>query len=284
MVLVKLLQRTVRQEDEETKATEEAAGFLHGVNRQSSQQDVRCGYCFIYGHETKDCRKKKRAEAEEQTNKDQALMSSTSFNTKSVLAFFADSGATQHMSDQKNLFENFTQVQPGTWSIAGIGDTHLQVLGKGHIRATITLNGETTTRLIEDVLYVPGLGTNLFSIGAATNSGLEARFSDDQVFFHHGQHLVLTGRRTGNTLYHLDLKPQIACKKTTCHVDLAQQAGLRASLIVWHQRLGHMNHQTILKMISQDLISGLHLTNEKIPKTLCTACELGKFHRQPLKS
>ena len=36
--------------------------FLHGVNRQSSRQDVRCGYCFIYGHETKDCRKKKRAE------------------------------------------------------------------------------------------------------------------------------------------------------------------------------------------------------------------------------
>ena len=258
--------------------------FLHGVNRQSSRQDVRCGYCFIYGHETKDCRKKKRAEAEEQANKDQALISSTSFNPKSVLAFFADSGATQHMSDQKNLFENFTQVQPGTWSIAGIGDTHLQVLGKGHIRATITLNGETTTKLIEDVLYVPGLGTNLFSIGAATNSGLEARFSDDQVFFHRGPHLVLTGRRTGNTLYHLDLKPQIARKKTTCHVDLAQQAGLRASLVVWNQRLGHMNHQTILKMISQDLISGLHLTNEKIPKTLCTACELGKFHRQPLKS
>jgi hypothetical protein len=45
-----------------------------------------------------------------------------------------------------------------------------------------------------------------------------------------------------------------------------------------------MSHQTILKMVSQDLISGLHLTNEKIPKTLCTACELGKFHRQPLKS
>jgi hypothetical protein len=44
-----------------------------------------------------------------------------------------------------------------------------------------------------------------------------------------------------------------------------------------------MNHQTILKMVSEELVSGLHLTNEKIPKTLCAACELGKFHRQPLK-
>ena len=45
-----------------------------------------------------------------------------------------------------------------------------------------------------------------------------------------------------------------------------------------------MNHQTILKMISQDLIAGLHLTSEKIPKTLCAPCEFGKFHRQPLKT
>jgi transposase InsO family protein len=44
-----------------------------------------------------------------------------------------------------------------------------------------------------------------------------------------------------------------------------------------------MNHQTILKMVFEELVSGLHLTNEKIPKTLCAACELGKFHRQPLK-
>lgn len=257
---------------------------LHGVNRQSPRPDVRCGYCFIPGHETKDCRKKKRAEREEQANKDQALLSSTSVNPKSVLAFFADSGATQHMSDMKTLFEDFIPIQPGSWSIAGIGDTHLQVLGKGHIRATINVNGETSTRLIEDVLYVPGLGTNLFSIGAATSSGLEARFSDDQVFFYHGNQLVLIGRRTGNTLYHLDLQPQTTRNKTTYHIDVAKQAGLQASLIVWHQRLGHMSHQTILKMVSQDLISGLHLTNEKIPKTLCTACELGKFHRQPLKS
>ncbi len=208
---------------------------LHGVNRQSPRLDVRCGYCFISGNETKDCRRKKRVEREEQANKDQALLSSTSFNPKSVLAFFADSGATQHMSDKKNLFENSTPIQPGSWSIAGIGDTHLQVLGKGHIRATINVKGETSTRLIEDVLYVPGLGTNLFSIGAATSSGLEARFSDDQVFLYRGNQLVLTGKRTGNTLYLLDLQPQTTCNKTTFHIDLAQQAGLRASLIVWHQ-------------------------------------------------
>ena len=31
-------------------------------NHQSRRSDTRCGYCFIRGHETKDCKKKKRAE------------------------------------------------------------------------------------------------------------------------------------------------------------------------------------------------------------------------------
>ena len=36
-------------------------------------------------------------------------------------------------------------------------------------------------------------------------------------------------------------------------------------------------------MVSEELISGLYHTNEKIPEKLCAACELGMFHRQPLK-
>ncbi len=112
---------------------------------------------------------------------------------------------------------------------------------------------ETFTRTTEDVLYVQGLGTNLFSIGAATNSGMIARFSNDQVSLHRGDHIVLTGKRTSNTLYLLYLKPLTTCAEAENRTDLTHQAGLRASLLVWHQRLGYMNHQTILRMISKDL-------------------------------
>ncbi len=86
---------------------------------------------------------------------------------------------------------------------------------------------------------MPGLGTNLFSMSAATSSGLEARFSKDLVFFHRGDDLVLTGKRSGNTLYLLDLKPHTASITSTSRIDSTYRAGLRASLLVWHQRLGH---------------------------------------------
>jgi hypothetical protein len=69
------------------------------------------------------------------------------------------------------------------------------------------VNNQLSNRVIKDVLYVPGLGINLFLVAAATNSGLEARFSKDMVSFHRGDDLELTGKRSGNTLYLLDLKP-----------------------------------------------------------------------------
>lgn len=190
------------------------------------------------------------------------------------------------MSDQKNLFEDFTPVEAGTWSIIGIEDNHLEVLGRGNIKAIIKINGSKLIRTINDVLYVPGRGTNLFSIGAATEVGLEAWFRGNEVLFYHKDSLILKGRRTGDTLYLLDLKPQTITTEaiTPSHTYTALSANLRTSLTIWHPRLGHTNHQTILKMVTKGLAKGLNLTAERsIPTTLCTAYELGKFHRRPLK-
>ncbi len=53
-------------------------------------------------------------------------------------------------------------------------------------------------------------------------------------------------------------------------------------LSTWHKRLAHLNHQTILKMLSQGVVSGLNLTTKSTStSTLCTGCALGKMHRLP---
>jgi len=38
------------------------------INRYSSREGPRCSYCFIVGHETHECRKKRRAEQDRKTN------------------------------------------------------------------------------------------------------------------------------------------------------------------------------------------------------------------------
>ena len=65
----------------------------------------------------------------------------------------------------------------------GIGNTKLDVLGVGDINVTIKVNNVTTSKVLHDVLYVAGLGVNLFSIGAATATGLKACFENNKVQF-----------------------------------------------------------------------------------------------------
>lgn len=49
----------------------------------------------------------------------------TYFFAHSVEDWYADSGATQHMSGQRSFFRNFVPVKHNTWFINGIRDTCL---------------------------------------------------------------------------------------------------------------------------------------------------------------
>lgn len=71
------------------------------------------------------------------------------------------------------------------------------MLGLGSITISVEVNQKVNSRTLTEVLYVPGLGVNLFSIGAATTSGLTAEFKDNKVNTHHHQsvasiHLTLS--------------------------------------------------------------------------------------------
>ena len=48
-----------------------------------------------------------------------------------------------------------------------------------------------------------GLGTNLFSIEVATDSGIDMHFTKDSVAFVKGEVEIMSGQRVGKSLYHL---------------------------------------------------------------------------------
>ena len=52
--------------------------------------------------------------------------------------------------------------------LPGIGDSELDALGVGNIDVIVEVDQITTSRTLTEVLYVPGLGSNLFSVSAAT--------------------------------------------------------------------------------------------------------------------
>ena len=108
------------------------------------------------------------------------------------------------MCDQKGFFSTLKPIKAGDWSVSrkefvlfvfpktllnetsfrpGIGNTKLDVLGVGDINVAIKVNKFTTSKVLHDVLYVAGLGVNLFLIGAATATGLKACFENNKVQF-----------------------------------------------------------------------------------------------------
>ena len=207
-------------------------------------------------HETKDCRKmlkarelanehfrKKKASSaygashseepddEQQENVEDGFAASQCYAVRSVFDWFADSGATASMTDQRQLLMDYETIKPGTWSVSGIGGTNLSVHGRGNVpiitevkynncpinnEMYIYLNiylfkikGKESDFIIKNVLHVPGIGINLFSIGAATEADMECTFIGNKCNFYHNKQLILTGERAAKTMYYLNIRSKM---------------------------------------------------------------------------
>jgi hypothetical protein len=139
------------------------------------------------------------------------------------------------------------------------------------------VNGEHLHGKMRGVLYVPGLGINLYSIGSGTDIGLKVVFDDDTVSFSQDDVVIMEGKREGKkTLYQLNIQ----AKENHHTVERALSAAQVASLSLWHQRFGHLNHKTVLRMATLGSVAGLALFNDKLHlSTHCRGCLLGKISR-----
>lgn len=85
---------------------------------------------------------------------------------------------SQHISDQREFFNTFISVNHSNCSVTGVGGVTLSVLGRGNILVETSTDKKTRPGVLKDVLYVPDLNANLFSIGIATENGTEVHFVD----------------------------------------------------------------------------------------------------------
>lgn len=95
-------------------------------------------------------------------------------------AWFADSGATEHMTEHREWFSTFTPISEGTWSVTVADDRHLWVRGVGDIQITRTIDGEQKHGILQKVLFIPDLKRNLFSIGLTSKAGLSFQTFGDK--------------------------------------------------------------------------------------------------------
>jgi hypothetical protein len=230
----------------------------------------------------RDDRNDKRREHDDRNDKKSfAALSSLCFIARKSSDWYADSGATHHMSDQRSNFSSFKEINPGTWKVNGIGGTELFALGIGTVSIVSHLHGKTQLGEFKDVLYVPKLGTNLFSIGAATDTGIDANFSKDTVVFLKNNLEIMHGQRIGKSLYHLKVIAKNSNPESTSTCIATSE---KSPFQIWHQRLAHVNRKAIQKMLKLNAVTGFDLDFNNAVHSICEGCIFGKMTRSPFPS
>ncbi|GAQ88504.1 hypothetical protein KFL_004340110 [Klebsormidium nitens] len=168
-----------------------------------------------------------------------------------------DSGATQHMSGNKGKFTTLKMLEPGSRRIRIANDTYVDVAGEGTVELRcLTPTGVRFNTLL-DVLYVPGVVENLFSVTRATDAGVVLGFKRD----------VCQG--------FLNAEPEVdACM-------LVREA---ESAELWHRRLGHAGYEGLAKMVEGDLVRGVGVKAEAFREKKPLVCEPCIMRKQTRES
>jgi hypothetical protein len=85
-----------------------------------------------------------------------------------------DSGCTSHISLYRNNLENFIEILPRSFRAANKQD--FNAVGKGEMVIDVPNGADISQLRLTEVLYAPGVGYTLVSVGRLDNNGFSATF------------------------------------------------------------------------------------------------------------
>ena len=186
-------------------------------------------------------------------------------------SWIVDSGATCHMSNDSKLFADICELQQPLE--VSLGDGHsLEARGRGDIHLTMKLStGKSKNCTLHNVLYVPELSYNLFSVTRAAEAGMSTVFDKVgcEIQSASGE-VVATATRVAN-LY------KLACVSHRSQANTAINHPI-ATKELWYKRYGHLGVTNLDKLATDNLVDGLdYNVSDKLE--FCEACVDGKHHR-----
>jgi hypothetical protein len=190
--------------------------------------------------------------------------------------WFADSGANSHIT---NELENLTlQQQPfqGQETVAVGNGGGLAIENTG----SAILHSPHSNFHLNNILHCPQAATKLLSIQKFCQDNACYFLLTSTHFFVKDlrTHAILLAGRSENGMYPLRFKS--ASSKT--FPLFTAFLGLRASLPVWHYRLGHSSFNNVSHVIKAHK---LPTSNKNFNKDeLCDSCQLGKSKRLPFSA
>ncbi|KAK4411578.1 Retrovirus-related Pol polyprotein from transposon RE1 [Sesamum angolense] len=220
----------------------------------------------------KDCRLKGNHKAnciEENNSSDQLFYICNSVAETGEATWYIDSAASNHMTYNKGAFQTLDESFKTN---VKLGDNHIvKVEGKG----SVAINTKKGTRIINDVMYIPNLRTNLFSVGQMMEKGYTLHFGGDSCTIYDNKDKTLKIAK-------------VRMKEHRCfpiHLQYMDRTTMKAQedqSWLWHRRLGHFNFQGLKILHQKKMMTGL--PQIQAIEGACEACLQGKQHKKPFPS
>lgn len=137
-----------------------------------------------------------------------------------------------------------------------------QALGSGTVFIEKVVNGVWCSGYIEDVLYVPQMKENFFSVGVCTPKVFDVHFHNKRVIFLKDGEVMAHGVKQNNEIYRMFFKVIFKEEANVSSMDLQ----------TWHKR-------TLKDMAEKRLVKRIKLPNTN--DFFCELCQIGKSHRLP---
>ena len=269
---------------EHVEAKNEGKEVHAGLAAVASRPAMECHYCHRSGHIEAECRTKVRHEQERtgnrpaKKNRSRSQQQHTAFSAllspPLMQSHFAiDSGATTHLSGNKNLFANLEDISSTRSVDILVADGRtVRAEGRGNIHLVVPTSKGNRRITLLDVLYVPGIASNLLSTRKIMQAQAPVRITVDASSGRAQWHF--TDDNSTVSLVHDDLmwlptvrEQSVALAAKATELTLTQEY---SDYQLAHERLGHC-HDDLVRAVFPHII--------KPPNHLCIACETTKASR-----
>eukprot|EP00795_Rhopilema_esculentum_P005371 gene5371-biopygen379 len=172
------------------------------------------------------------------------------------------------MTSKKLLLINYREFNQPELVKLGDGNT-VEARGSGRSQITIeTSHNKQLTIEMDNVLYVPKLACNLFSVRAVTQKGLIVQFGHTCCWIKDSDGKAVGKGRLVKRMYVLSCETEITA---AYHQSETMENSNPSTMDIWHQRLGHINIKQLLESVKKKLIKGVAIQgNDEL--NFCTGC------------
>lgn len=257
-----------------------------------SRKPKICTYCKKVGHEASSCWYKKGKEERNRKPKSDEYSNAFIGELSSQMKpkdWVMDSGASEHMCWDESLFSGMIVKESDKNVKVGNGNI-LEVRGKGRVELVAIVNNTSIKTTLVDVLYVPQLKFNLFSVSTALDKGYKITMNNEhcKILDKNGNTRALATR--SGKLYKMNFKtctettigehkssPNVAFPSRSKNNDVSdcQIVETVENVNIWHERLAHQGISHVKRILMDKNIK----FRDNPKDAVCEHCFAGKQHR-----